>query len=109
MRRCVANSGMGTPVAEKVKPINPVPSLECSTTSSNNDETIQAKSVAGGCLSVVVLGASGDLAKKKTFPAIFNLFKQVRGKLQPFFFCNILFLTPLSVFARAVGEVGKLC
>ncbi|CAN6464170.1 unnamed protein product [Victoria cruziana] len=29
-----------------------------------------------GCLSVIVLGASGDLAKKKTFPALFNLFKQ---------------------------------
>lgn len=30
-----------------------------------------------GCLSIVVLGASGDLAKKKTFPALFNLFRQV--------------------------------
>ena len=30
-----------------------------------------------GCLSVIVLGASGDLAKKKTFPALFNLFRQV--------------------------------
>ena len=30
-----------------------------------------------GCLSIVVLGASGDLAKKKTFPALFNLFQQV--------------------------------
>lgn len=30
-----------------------------------------------GCLSVVVLGASGDLAKKKTFPALFNLYRQV--------------------------------
>lgn len=29
-----------------------------------------------GCLSVVVLGASGDLAKKKTFPALFNLYRQ---------------------------------
>ncbi|KAL8475306.1 hypothetical protein ACS0TY_028110 [Phlomoides rotata] len=29
-----------------------------------------------GCLSVIVLGASGDLAKKKTFPALFNLYKQ---------------------------------
>ncbi|KMZ64067.1 glucose-6-phosphate dehydrogenase [Zostera marina] len=29
-----------------------------------------------GCLSIVVLGASGDLAKKKTFPALFHLFKQ---------------------------------
>lgn len=31
----------------------------------------------GGCLSIVVLGASGDLAKKKTFPALFNLYRQV--------------------------------
>lgn len=30
-----------------------------------------------GCLSIVVLGASGDLAKKKTFPALFNLYSQV--------------------------------
>jgi glucose-6-phosphate 1-dehydrogenase len=30
-----------------------------------------------GCLSIVVLGASGDLAKKKTFPALFHLFRQV--------------------------------
>ncbi|KAH6831290.1 glucose-6-phosphate dehydrogenase 6 [Perilla frutescens var. hirtella] len=29
-----------------------------------------------GCLSIIVLGASGDLAKKKTFPALFNLYKQ---------------------------------
>ncbi|KAK1270584.1 Glucose-6-phosphate 1-dehydrogenase, cytoplasmic isoform [Acorus gramineus] len=29
-----------------------------------------------GCLSIIVLGASGDLAKKKTFPALFNLFQQ---------------------------------
>ena len=27
-------------------------------------------------LTVVVLGASGDLAKKKTFPALFTLFKK---------------------------------
>lgn len=30
-----------------------------------------------GCLTVIVLGASGDLAKKKTFPALFNLYRQV--------------------------------
>lgn len=30
-----------------------------------------------GCLTIIVLGASGDLAKKKTFPALFNLFRQV--------------------------------
>ncbi|KAJ0433193.1 putative glucose-6-phosphate dehydrogenase (NADP(+)) [Helianthus annuus] len=29
-----------------------------------------------GCLSVIVLGASGDLAKKKTFPALFHLYRQ---------------------------------
>ena len=29
-----------------------------------------------GCLSIIVLGASGDLAKKKTFPALFNLYRQ---------------------------------
>lgn len=41
------------------------------------DQPVKEKSVSGGCLSVIVLGASGDLAKKKTFPAIFNLYKQV--------------------------------
>ena len=30
-----------------------------------------------GCLSIIVLGASGDLAKKKTFPALFNLYREV--------------------------------
>lgn len=30
-----------------------------------------------GSLSIIVLGASGDLAKKKTFPALFNLYCQV--------------------------------
>ncbi|KAI4350564.1 hypothetical protein L6164_005011 [Bauhinia variegata] len=34
-----------------------------------------------GCLSIVVLGASGDLAKKKTFPALFHLYRQ--GFLPP--------------------------
>ncbi|OVA17572.1 glucose-6-phosphate dehydrogenase [Macleaya cordata] len=29
-----------------------------------------------GCLSIIVLGASGDLAKKKTFPALFNLYRE---------------------------------
>lgn len=35
-----------------------------------------------GCLSIIVLGASGDLAKKKTFPALFNLFQQVRPTME---------------------------
>lgn len=34
-----------------------------------------------GCLSIIVLGASGDLAKKKTFPALFNLYRQVDPKI----------------------------
>ncbi|XP_057515678.1 glucose-6-phosphate 1-dehydrogenase 6, cytoplasmic-like [Amaranthus tricolor] len=34
-----------------------------------------------GCLSIIVLGASGDLAKKKTFPALYNLYHQ--GFLPP--------------------------
>lgn len=34
-----------------------------------------------GSLSIIVLGASGDLAKKKTFPALFNLYRQ--GFLHP--------------------------
>jgi glucose-6-phosphate 1-dehydrogenase len=34
-----------------------------------------------GTLSIVVLGASGDLAKKKTFPALFHLYKQVKQYL----------------------------
>ena len=34
-----------------------------------------------GSLSIVVLGASGDLAKKKTFPALFHLYR--RGFLPP--------------------------
>jgi glucose-6-phosphate 1-dehydrogenase len=29
-----------------------------------------------GLLSIVILGASGDLAKKKTFPSLFGLFKE---------------------------------
>lgn len=104
MRRCLASSGMGSPVAEKPKPINPVPILECSTTTSDDDESIQAKSVAGGCLSVVVLGASGDLAKKKTFPAIFNLFKQVGGN---HFFGICMFRTSLPLASVRVCMCGK--
>ena len=39
-----------------------------------NDLELSSES---GCLSIIVLGASGDLAKKKTFPALFHLFHQV--------------------------------
>lgn len=43
-----------------------------------SDQPRQVTSVITGYLSIVVLGASGDLAKKKTFPAIFNLYTQVQ-------------------------------
>lgn len=43
-----------------------------------NDPVLKEENVPEiGCLSIVVLGASGDLAKKKTFPALFNLYRQV--------------------------------
>ncbi|KAL8124247.1 glucose-6-phosphate 1-dehydrogenase 6, cytoplasmic-like [Apium graveolens] len=42
-----------------------------------NDSVLKEENVPEiGCLSIVVLGASGDLAKKKTFPALFNLYRQ---------------------------------
>lgn len=49
--------------------------------SFRNDSVIDEKDIYEaicemGCLSIIVLGASGDLAKKKTFPALFHLFKQ---------------------------------
>uniref|UniRef100_A0A7N1A5E0 Glucose-6-phosphate 1-dehydrogenase n=1 Tax=Kalanchoe fedtschenkoi TaxID=63787 RepID=A0A7N1A5E0_KALFE len=46
---------------------------------SDSDKDLDFKPEIG-CLSIVVLGASGDLAKKKTFPALFNLYR--RGFLQ---------------------------
>lgn len=44
-----------------------------SSLSISKDNELSSES---GCLSIVVLGASGDLAKKKTFPALFHLFQQ---------------------------------
>lgn len=46
-----------------------------------------------GCLSIIVLGASGDLAKKKTFPALFNLYRQVRLEFFYLFFASLFLLT----------------
>lgn len=45
------------------------------TTGSERDE-FKCDSAVNLTLNVVVLGASGDLAKKKTFPALFALFRQ---------------------------------
>lgn len=69
---------MSTQTIEKT--VQPAPNHAVCASDSESVKAIEpsrAKTVAGGCLSVVVLGASGDLAKKKTFPAIFNLYKQV--------------------------------
>ena len=54
-----------------------------------------------GCraLSIVVLGASGDLAKKKTFPALFQLFD--RGFLPP--------TTSIVGYARSALTKEQLC
>jgi glucose-6-phosphate 1-dehydrogenase len=63
---------MATDRASKVEAV--APSLECATTAGHGrGKPIQEE---GGSLAIVVLGASGDLAKKKTFPALFALFKQ---------------------------------
>ncbi|XP_057820593.2 glucose-6-phosphate 1-dehydrogenase, cytoplasmic isoform [Cryptomeria japonica] len=53
---------------------------EGSKSASSPDQRLKSTSESS-CLSIVVLGASGDLAKKKTFPALFNLYHQ--GFLQP--------------------------
>eukprot|EP00250_Pteridium_aquilinum_P004454 c14662_g1_i1 orf=1-339(-) len=45
-------------------------------TEASNGEKKPEKSLEGGCLSIIVFGASGDLAKKKTFPALFSLYCQ---------------------------------
>lgn len=44
---------------------------------SFGDKADTESSLESGSLSIIVLGASGDLAKKKTFPALFNLYRQV--------------------------------
>ncbi|KAJ8445231.1 hypothetical protein Cgig2_024437 [Carnegiea gigantea] len=41
-------------------------------------------SLEKGPLSITVLGASGDLAKKKTFPALFNLYRQIKYVSGPY-------------------------
>ena len=51
-----------------------VSSLQSLSSSGEEQEDVAE---TAGCLSIVVLGASGDLAKKKTFPALFNLYRQV--------------------------------
>ncbi|CAA2975881.1 glucose-6-phosphate 1-dehydrogenase, cytoplasmic isoform [Olea europaea subsp. europaea] len=54
-----------------------------------------------GCLSIIVLNASGDLAKKKTFPALFNFYRQR--------ICNqtkFTFLEDVSKFLQLIKYVS---
>ncbi|KAI3933469.1 hypothetical protein MKX01_022048 [Papaver californicum] len=45
--------------------------------SEGDDPSLDNANVSeSGSLSIIILGASGDLAKKKTFPALFNLYQQ---------------------------------
>ncbi|KAK3236562.1 hypothetical protein CYMTET_53303 [Cymbomonas tetramitiformis] len=44
--------------------------------SNMSDAGKDASSSASTCVSIAVLGASGDLAKKKTYPALFKLFEK---------------------------------
>ncbi|EFJ23968.1 hypothetical protein SELMODRAFT_150322 [Selaginella moellendorffii] len=49
---------------------------EQSAGSGEHAKSASKKIVAESCLSIIILGASGDLAKKKTFPALFHLYCQ---------------------------------
>eukprot|EP00959_Pyramimonas_sp_CCMP1952_P230444 4817514-Pyramimonas_sp.AAC.1 len=55
------------------------------------------------CMSVVVLGAAGDLARKKTYPALFQLFKKVRCQQVVFDEIHIIFAYENAWFHRPVG------
>ncbi|XP_045792692.1 glucose-6-phosphate 1-dehydrogenase 5, cytoplasmic-like [Trifolium pratense] len=50
--------------------------VQRSTLEDDSPLSVDNNGPENGSLSIVVLGASGDLAKKKTFPALFNLYKQ---------------------------------
>jgi glucose-6-phosphate 1-dehydrogenase len=51
--------------------------VQRSTLEDDSPLSVDNNAPENGSLSIIVLGASGDLAKKKTFPALFNLYKQV--------------------------------
>lgn len=50
--------------------------LDLRAADSENLSEIARGELASGCLSIVVFGATGDLARKKTFPALFALTSQ---------------------------------
>lgn len=69
--------------------------MEKRTTLRNDSFSGQENVQETGCLSIIVLGASGDLAKKKTFPALFHLFVQV------FFYFGSSFVLKISRLDRS--------
>lgn len=52
------------------------PTMASSDASASDRDNVQCKVPKKLCFTVVVLGASGDLAKKKTFPALFLLYSR---------------------------------
>lgn len=62
------------------------PTVGSSEASASDRDNVKCKVPQQLCFTVVVLGASGDLAKKKTFPALFKLYS--RGyAAQPYLTC----------------------
>lgn len=62
-------------VHEALKVLAPPETKENGAAASDRDN-VKCKVSQKLCFTVVVLGASGDLAKKKTFPALFMLFSR---------------------------------
>ena len=52
------------------------PTVASGEVSASDRDNVQCKVPKKLCFTVVVLGASGDLAKKKTFPALFLLYSR---------------------------------
>lgn len=52
------------------------PTVASAGTAASDRDSVQCKVPKKLCFTVVVLGASGDLAKKKTFPALFLLYSR---------------------------------
>mmetsp|Transcript_53496 Transcript_53496/g.93292 ORF Transcript_53496/g.93292 Transcript_53496/m.93292 type:complete len:723 (+) Transcript_53496:91-2259(+) len=69
------------PVVEKPRSTTAVEKPSSKPTFQCASKTIHEEPFSQGMLSIVVLGASGDLAKKKTFPSLMDLF--LNGFLPP--------------------------
>ena len=62
-------------VHEALQVLAPPETKENGVSASDRDD-VKCKVSQKLCFTVIVLGASGDLAKKKTFPALFMLFSR---------------------------------